>query len=222
MQKVLVFSPHPDDDVIGCGGSILKHVQKGNVVSVMYITSGEIGSLLHGTKELTRIREAEASKAAEFLGVSETHFLRNPDGYLSYTKQNLVQIISLIRGFKPNVVYTPHQYDEHRDHRITYDLVVESCLQAGRAMVEECSLELWSAKTILAYEVGTLLQEVNYVEDITNVIESKIQAMRMHESQIINLQYDEAIRNMNRLRGITTGKGVYCECFRVLKAEDLF
>lgn len=222
MQKVLVFSPHPDDDVIGCGGSILKHVQKGNFVNAIYMTSGEIGSLLYDPKKLATIRETEASKTAEFLGISETHFLRNPDGYLSYTKENLIRIVSLIREFQPNIVYTPHQYDEHRDHRITYDLVVEACLQASRPMVKECSLQLWSVNTILAYEISTLLQEVNYVEDITTVIDAKIKAMQIHESQIINFKYDEAIRNLNRLRGITTGKGAYCECFRVLKAENLF
>lgn len=222
MQKVLVFAPHPDDDVIGCGGSIVRHVNRGNVADVVYLTSGGSGSLAHTPEELTTIRENEADKAAGFLGVSRTHFLRNADGGLSYTRENIVRITTLLREFRPDVVYIPHRYDEHRDHRVAHDLAVESCLWAGSPRAQECGRQPWHVGTILCYEVGTALPEVNYVEDISAVIKTKLAAMAMHESQLVCLQYTEAVEHLNRLRGITTGKGMYCECFQVLRVAEIF
>ncbi|HML90395.1 MAG TPA: PIG-L family deacetylase [Methylomusa anaerophila] len=219
---MLVFSPHPDDDVIGCGGSILKHVKKGNVVSVVHITSGDSGSLIYSPGQTISIREDEADKAAKFLGISEVHFFRNADGNLSYTWENLSRIISLLRSLRPDVVYLPHKQDSHRDHRITHELVSESCLRAGSPEAQECGQQLWSVGVILCYEVGTPLPEVNYVEDISEWMEAKVEAMRLHKSQLANLAYDEAVRHLNRLRGITTGRGAYCECFQVLKVSELF
>jgi len=222
VRKVLVLAPHPDDDVIGCGGSILKHVQSGNMVSVVYLTSGDIGSLTHSSDQMTTIREAEAAKAAKLLGITQTYFLRNPDGCLSFTRENIVRITTLLREFRPDVVYIPHRYDEHRDHRVTCDLAVESCLWSGSPRAQECGCQPWSVGTILCYEVGTPLREVNYVEDISAVIKEKLAAMATHESQLVYLQYTEAIEHLNRLRGITTGMGTYCECFQVLKVAEIF
>lgn len=61
MERILVFSPHPDDDIIGCVGSIAKHIQQGDQVSIIYMTSGEAGSLESKPEELIQIREEEAS-----------------------------------------------------------------------------------------------------------------------------------------------------------------
>ncbi|MDR3588232.1 MAG: PIG-L family deacetylase [Negativicutes bacterium] len=222
MQKVLVFAPHPDDDVIGCGGSILKHVGRGNVVGVVYLTSGDNGGLGYSPDELMTIREVEAGKAAQFLGVSRTFFLRNPDGNLGYTRDNIVRLTTLLREFRPDVAYIPHRYDEHRDHRAAYELAVESCLWAGSPRAQECGCEPWRVGTVLCYEVGTALREVNYVEDISAMIKTKLAAMAMHESQLVCLQYTEAVEHLNRLRGINTGQGMYCECFEVLRVAALF
>lgn len=222
MKKVLVVAPHPDDDVIGCGGSIVKHVDRGNIVGVVYLTSGDIGSLAHSAEEMTTIREAEAAKAAKFLGISETYFLRNPDGCLSLNRDNLVRVTTLLREFRPDVLYIPHQHDDHRDHRTARDLAVEACLWAGSPRAQECGRQPWLVGTVLCYEVGTALREVNYVEDISDVIKKKLAAMAMHESQTVYLHYAEAIEHLNRLRGITTGMGMYCECFQVLRIAEIF
>ena len=191
-----MFSPHPDDDVIGCGGSIINHVEKGNTVGVVYITSGDIGSLDFAPEEVLCIREKEARKASQLLGVSEIHFLRNQDGLLCYTRENIIWITSLLRLFRPDIVYIPHKNDEHRDHRIVHDLVIEACSWAGSARAPECGRQPWSVGTILCYEVGTPLTEVNYVEDITGTIKKKIAAMRHHESQMALLEYDVSGREL--------------------------
>jgi LmbE family N-acetylglucosaminyl deacetylase len=216
-MRVLIFSPHPDDDLVGCGGSIAKHIKQSNEVVIVYMTSGDAGSLKYSKEELAKIREEEARKATKILGVKDLIFLRNPDGYVKYNKTNLVKIINIIREEKPELVYIPHKNDAHKDHMRTHELVVESIGRASGPWFQECKGKPWSVNTILCYEVWTPLQEISYIEDITEFIEFKIKALTQHKSQIKDIQYDEAVRGLNRYRGITSGKGRYCECFQVLK-----
>lgn len=226
-MRILVFSPHPDDDVIGCGGSIAKHVTQDNEVIIVYMTSGEAGSLGYAKKELAKIREKEAREAAEILGVGvqDLIFLRNRvgnrDGYLEYNEKNLVEIINIIRAKKPNVVYIPHKNDAHKDHMKTNELVVESIGRAGGPWFPECKGEPWLVATVLCYEVWTPLLNCSYASDITDFFELKVKALKKHASQTADIQYVEAVKGLNRYRGMMSGKGKYCECFQVLKTNKI-
>jgi LmbE family N-acetylglucosaminyl deacetylase len=220
-MKVLVFAPHPDDDLIGCGGSIAKHIKQGNQATIVYMTSGDAGSLKYSKAKLRKIRENEAKTAAKALGVKDLIFLRNPDGYLEYDEKNLTKIISLIRGKRPNFVYAPHRNEANKDHAKTNEIVLESIGRASGPWFQECKGKPWSVDTVLCYEVWTPLQEVSYVEDITKFIELKIKALEQHKSQIQDIQYDRAVRGLNRYRGIMTNKGKYCECFQVVKLAKI-
>lgn len=220
-MKVLVFSPHPDDDLLGCGGSIVKHIRNGNEVKIIYMTSGEAGSLRYSKEELGRIRKEEAKKVGEFIGISELIFLNNPDGYLEYDRNNLIKIVNIIRKEKPGLIYIPHFKDNHKDHINTFEIVKEAIGRASGPWFQECSGQPWSVDNVLCYEVWTPLQEISYVEDISDFIETKVEALKFHRSQIQDINYDEAIRGLNRYRGIMTGKGKYCECFQTVKATAI-
>jgi len=219
MESILVFAPHPDDDIIGCGGSIAKHIQQGNQVSTIYMTSGEAGSLESKPEELIQIREEEAQKTAALLGVTDLIFFRNPDGYLEYNKENLSRIIAIIRSKKPTVVYIPHSADSVPDHLVTHQLTVEGCRRAAGPWFQEFGEQPWSAKHILGYEVWTPLQTVAHCENISDFMSLKLDALQMHKSQIKHIRYDQAIEGLNRYRGIMTGKGNYCECFQLIQAQ---
>jgi len=217
-KRILVFAAHPDDEIIGCGGSLAKHVKLGNQVSVCYMTSGDSGSLDHPKKELTGIREDEARNAGSVIGFHDMTFLRNPDGYLQYDEDNLKKLVELIRTKKPNMVYVHHQSEEHQDHRTTSKIVSESVGRAGGQFFQECKGEPWTVDTILAYEVCPPLCEFNFVEDISKFMNKKIAALKKHESQIKNIRFDEAAKGLARYRGVLTGKGKYCEVFEITKA----
>jgi LmbE family N-acetylglucosaminyl deacetylase len=219
MESILVFAPHPDDDIIGCGGSIAKHIQLGNQVSIIYMTSGEAGSLESKPVELLHIREDEAQKAAASLGVTDLIFLHNPDGYLEYNQENLSTIVAIIRSKKPTLVYIPHSADAVPDHMLTHQLAAEGCRRAAGPWFQECGEQPWSVKHILGYEVWTPLQRVSHSEDISAFISLKLAALQMHKSQIKYIPYDQAIQGLNRYRGIMTGKGDYCECFQLIQAQ---
>lgn len=220
-MNIMVFAPHPDDDLIGCGGSIVKHVKNGNKVTIVYMTSGDAGSLKYSKEELAKTREKETKEAAKVIGSIELVYLRNPDGYLEYNRENLVKLINLIREARPDIIYLPHRSDDHKDHKITHVLVSEAAGRASGPWFQECEGKPWAVKIILCYEVWTPLQDFSYVEDITDVIDVKIKALEQHKSQIQDIKYDEAVKNLNGYRGIMTGHGKYCECFHVLKISKL-
>lgn len=221
MGNILVFAPHPDDDIIGCGGSINKHVDCGDNAAIVYMTSGDAGSLQYSKKELKEIREAEAQKAAAILGVNDLTFLSIADGYITFTQENLILLINIIRDQKPSVIYLPHAGEFVSDHQETYHLVKEACNRASGPWFQECKRIPWSTLTILAYEVWTPITNVSYIEDISDYMDIKLQALREHKSQLADIKYDEAVAGFNRYRGIITGNCRYAECFQVLKAGAL-
>ena len=221
-MRVMHFAPHPDDDVIGCGGSIAKHIKKGNSVAVVYMTSGDAGSLYYSKEELAKIREREARAAANVFGVTDLTFLGKPDGYLEYNRENLIEVVELIRDKRPQLVYVPHENDGHADHKATNKIVVESIGRAVAPCFQECKGSPWNVKKVLAYEVWTPLQSFSYIEDITDFMEIKLKSLQQHKSQFRNYQFDEGVEGLNRFRGVMSGKGNYCECFQVLKTDKLF
>lgn len=221
MKNVLVFAPHPDDDIIGCGGSIAKHCQRGNQLTIAYLTSGNAGSISYTANELGEVRELEAQKAANLLGVNDLVYLRIPDGSIAYSLDNLKLIIKVIRSRKPDIVYTPHSREAVNDHSITFQLVREACSKASGPWFADCQDTPWTCNIILAYEVWTPLQDVSYAEDITEFMELKVNALKYHESQLKSIKYDEAVTGINRYRGILTGRGQYCEAFQVIQAGEI-
>src|SRR5438552_7167944 len=81
-MNVLVVAPHPDDESIGCGGTICLHATRGDRVAAVFLTSGELGLKELAPEEAWRIRESEAQRAAEILGIAALTFLRCPDWYV--------------------------------------------------------------------------------------------------------------------------------------------
>jgi|SRR5579859_959360 len=218
-QKILVFAPHPDDDVIGCGGTIIQHVKSGDEVRIVYITSGEAGSLKIAPAELATLRVAEATAAAAVLGVPKDHlqFFGWPDGYLEYNPETLKEMTSLIRKCMPDTIYLHHEKDLHIDHLVTFQLVTQAVIRAGGNSFPECGKEPWTVKNIYGYEVWTPMGDPQLVVDISDEIDQKIRALSEHRSQLAELQYDEAVKSLNHYRAIMTHRGQFAECFQVVK-----
>ena len=99
--RILVISPHPDDESVGCGGTIRKHVLKGDAVHVVFLTSGEAGGHGRSAEETVRLREAEARAAAEILGLASIEFWHEPDGKLRVTPAVVARLRDTIRRLKP-------------------------------------------------------------------------------------------------------------------------
>lgn len=208
MGKVLVLSPHPDDDVIGCGGTIHQHIALGDRVEVLYLTSGENGDHTKSSMDTMRIREKEAVAAAEILQVSDIEFWREPDGKLGASKKNINRLMQKLMKYNPDVAYVTHMKEDHPDHQAASSMLILSLrkLQSGFKPV------VWM------YEVWTPIQKINRVVDISQYIHLKTQAIQAHQSQCAILRFDEAILGLNRYRGEMHSwpGGPYAEIFTAI------
>ena len=188
MGRVLILSPHPDDEAIGCGGTVRTHVVAGDDVRVVFLTSGEKGIAGWDPAKAAMTREAEATAAAKLLGVTTIRFWRLPDGAVRATQQLIRQLVALLREWDPHYLYVPHAGEQHPDHRAVYRL-------ASRA------LESHAIAIVRFYEVWTPLSDMDAIVDISDHIEDKIAAIRAYESQCAIMRFDEAAIGLNRYRG---------------------
>ncbi len=213
-RRIMVVAPHPDDEVLGCGGSLAWHSHQGAEISVIYMTSGEAGvSNISDRALVMQIREQEASAGASILGINDLHYLRFKDGSLEYNSASIRQLTSLIRQLQPEIIYAPHATDTHPDHRCCHALTVSAISRAsGRGKFPHGGLT-WEPKLMFGYEILNPLPVYNHVQDITQFMGLKIKALECHRSQLQTIPYDEAIVGLNRYRGITSAAGSFCECF---------
>src|SRR5262245_10748123 len=210
-MNVLIVAPHPDDEAIGCGGALSLHAARGDRISAVFLTSGELG-LQHLAREAAwRIREEEARNAAKVLGLVETHFLRCPDWHLN---ENLADTAGLLQPVldseEPRVIYFPHPQDDHPDHRAT-----------GRILgmtLPHCNTR---PEGLYAYEVWSPLPAHDRVEDISAVMARKLRAVRCYRSQLSVFHYDRAVRGLNQYRGCLAGRCRYAEVFRRFQVDEL-
>ncbi|HXJ38861.1 MAG TPA: PIG-L deacetylase family protein [Bryobacteraceae bacterium] len=203
-MNVLVVAPHPDDESIGCGGTICIHAGRGDRVAVIFLTSGEFGLQNLPVEEARRVRERESEDAARILGISSATFLRRRDHGLEEEIEEAAQALKpILERECPEIVYLTHERDFHPDHRASVSIVQTALRISGIP-----------SPALLSYEVLTPVAEYDRVEDISPVMERKLRAVRAHRSQVRQFQYDRAVRALNRFRGVVAGAGRYAEAFR--------
>ncbi|MBN1157019.1 PIG-L family deacetylase [Candidatus Woesearchaeota archaeon] len=205
--KVLIISPHPDDDVLGCGGTICKHIRQGHDITVVYLCNGEKG--IKGNKdekEVARIRKNEAKEAARIMGIRNLVFLEQKDYRIKATKDVVERMKKIMVDLKPNIIYIPWFFDSHRDHK-----------EANRIFAKACTIKT----KVCAYEVWTALMPSRIV-DITDVWKKKAEAIRKHKSQLNELNYEKAILSLNCYRALTYcgEKMEYAEAFICANAKE--
>lgn len=207
MARVLVISPHPDDESIGCGGTLWQHRRNGDRVEVVFLTSGEKGGHGRSVSETIRIREAEAHRASKILKLNRVELWRLPDGELKATAGAVARLSKKLASLKPTVVYLPHDGEMHPDHR---------------AAVRMLKLALKRSKQkpdVLMFEVWTPLGRMDHIVDISKEIETKMRAIRAYKCQNAEVAFDEAFRGLARYRGEMHSwpGGDYAEVFARLK-----
>src|SRR5438128_1112363 len=123
MNRILVLSPHPDDESIGCGGTLRKHIVEGDTVHVIFLTSGERGGHGMPPEQTKRVREQEAKDAASILGYESLEFWRIPNGKLRVTKHAVEQLQLKLKDWKPDIIYVTHDGEMHPEHRAAARIV---------------------------------------------------------------------------------------------------
>jgi LmbE family N-acetylglucosaminyl deacetylase len=204
--NVLVLAPHPDDETIGCGGSIRTHVESGDRVHVVFLTSGELGLKHSPVSVAHETRESEAKKASQILGFSIHSFLRLPDYGLAEANGQLTKaMVPILRETAPAQIYLPHPNEDHPDHAATLPALQAALREAGL-------MEPW----LLGYEVWTPLSQFDHVNDVSAVWSRKIEGVRAYASQLAAFNYDRAITGLNQYRGALASHCEFAEVFATL------
>lgn len=210
-KTTLVFAPHPDDEVLGCGGTIIKKVQKGENVIVCIATKDNIFG----------VRRKETESANAFMGVKETVFLEFPDLELDKVPHEILtdSIREVIRRYNPFEVYTPHPGDLHTDHKaLTAAVLVAIRPKYSFAPDFAYTYETLS-ETGLDYQNPINCFDPNIYIDISGTIDKKLETLAMHESQIEDYPFSRSLRAIEALslyRGSQAGMKA-AEAFRIIR-----
>ena len=210
-RNALVIVAHPDDAEFLCGGTVARWCSEGWTVDYVLTTSGDMGSR---DPEMTRerllaLREKEQSAAAKALGVRECVFLRYPDGYVEDTVELRGKLVREIRRLKPDLVVTWDPFRRgfnHRDHRLTGQAALDAIYPLARNPLGypehlEDGLEVHRVNEVLL--AGT--DQPDYYVDVSVFLNTKINALRKHKSQIGQAPVRE-LRKRLRARMAEVGK----------------
>jgi len=202
-KRVLVVSPHPDDETLGAGGAIAKHIDEGNDVTVLVI-SGHLPPIY--SRKDYELTVKEAQQAFDILGIKQSKFLEIPATLVACQPVGLLngQIAEVVNEIEPQIVLMPFP-DRHVDHRVIFESVMVATrpLMKGRgiellAAYETLSETHWNAPHIEPNFVP------NFIVDITHQLKRKIDALACYESQIPAFP---GSRSLEALRALATFRG---------------
>jgi len=206
--RVLCLAPHPDDETLGCGGTLHKHVLAGDETAVAFLSDGAGGDVLTTSAGAGRVyaerRKREAIAALDVLGVKDASFFGLPDGRLrGHVPAAGKRLAGLLKAFLPDVVCFPHPFDNHPDHAVVFDVAAHAVASVSTSF------------RVAAYEVWTPLA-ANTLVDITQQMAVKETALRKYESQMAALDYVERFRGLNAYRSLSCpDRSRYAEAFYV-------
>ena len=193
-KSAMVFSPHQDDETFGCGGMIAQKREFGISVVVVFLTDGRGSGDFDSQNKIVQIRQQEAVKALEILGVesSKIYFLEKPDGHLQNLtyeerQQTIEQVAELIKIYQPEEVYVPHRKDCHKDHEATFELVKVAITKTGLVteLLQYPIWLFWRAPLFILLKLQDIAAAEYY--SITPVQQKKNRAIASYSSQIESL-----------------------------------
>jgi len=223
-QRILVLAPHPDDESIGCGGTIARWVGAGAAVRVVVLTDGRQGDpemkrrpsgdpvRREAETALARTRREEVLAALAVLGVAEHDLLALPDGALTDSVAAAApRIADILAGWRPDLVALPFLTDRHADHFAT-----NRCLMAA---LDEAQAAGHAGFDCLGYEIWSPIYANLYV-DVSDAMERKRAAIRCHASQLEHGDLLAGVEGLNRYRAVSgmTG-GEHAEAFFLAPLE---
>ena len=210
MKRVLIVVAHPDDEVLGCGGTIAKLVDQNCRVKVIFLSDGESSRLNKKSLKKNNYRRNCAIKAMKVLGVKDYIFDDFPDN--EFDKISLLTITkkieSEVKRFNPDTIFTHHNGDLNIDHQITSKAVLTAC----RPKIKN------NVKLILFFEILSSTEwnvvskknlfNPNWYEDITKYIKIKIRAIKCYKSELRKSPHSRSIETLKALsifRGSSSG-----------------
>jgi N-acetylglucosamine malate deacetylase 1 len=225
--RIVVLAPHMDDEIIGCGGTLYKHILKGATVTVIYMTDGRyVGELPQHPaggqsrrqetslfavrrQEAVAIRRQEALLAMKTLGIQTGIFLDGEDGQLSSAHGLANRVREILNSIQPHLLYLPFFLEEHPDHRAATQILIDAT--EGSSLRFDCC----------GYEVWTPLFP-NCLVEINEAVVMKKQALEHYQTQLLENDYLHASLGLNAYRSIALPEehGGFVEAFFLASLQE--
>lgn len=181
---ILAIGVHPDDVELGCAGTLINHIKKGDKVGILDLTQGELGS--RGT---IKTRYQEAQNAAQTMGISVRENLKLRDGFFKNDEESQLKLIQIIRKYRPEIVFANAMEDRHPDHGRAGKLIEDACFLSGLIKIETemdgKSQEAWRPKRVFHYIQDRLLKP-DFIVDVSDSFDQKLQAVKCYTTQFSN------------------------------------
>tara|TARA_B100000446_G_scaffold137525_1_gene129919 strand:- start:20833 stop:21504 length:672 start_codon:yes stop_codon:yes gene_type:complete len=219
-KVVLVVAAHSDDEVIGCGGTIARHVAEGDSVYAVFMADG-VSSRVDADSSAYQKRFNATEKAKEILGIKEITFLGMPDNKMdTIAFLEIVQPLeNVISKYKPSIIYTHHNGDLNVDHRLTHQAVMTACRPVPGSTIEKIfSFEVLSSTEWNSVGVASFVP--NWNVDISAYLVKKKAALEAYSDEMRPLPHSRSIDNimgLARYRGNTIGRDA-AEAFMLVRS----
>lgn len=222
MNKIiLVVAAHPDDEVLGCGGTIARHAAEGDIVHVVFLTDGE-GARQGVAPDATTRREGDAAMALRILGAAAPIFLGLEDNRLdAYALLDIVRPVEkVVAALAPDVIYTHHGGDLNIDHQLAHRAVMTAC----RPLPGSPTREIYSFEVVSSTEWGSPgvrdFTPQMYV-DVSAYMALKQQALGVYHEEMRTAPHARSVENLAALatyRGASVGVAA-AEAFMVMRVR---
>ncbi len=213
-NKILVVAAHPDDEVLGCGGTLARFKDQ-NEINVLFMTNGVSARVAKKKKDIID-RKKSCLKLFKYLSLPKPVFYNFPDNQLD--KIPLLKIVKKIekkiRTFKPSVIITHYSHCLNIDHRKTFEAVITACRPINNLSVKKIlSFEIPSSTDWALFKNKNF--QPNYFIDISNQIEEKLKLLKFYKKELRNYPHSRSLRSVKSLasvRGVSCGTK-YAEAF---------
>lgn len=224
-MNILIVAAHPDDEILGVGGTIAKHIEAGDTVYALILGEGQTSRFEKREDAGTEILEqlhGNTKKAAAVLGIREVYFENFADNrFDSVTLLDIVKAVERrIRELQPTVIYTHHRGDLNVDHQMTYKAV----LTATRPMADQPVKEIYAFETVSSTEWNFTYGDEQFSPDVfvkltETQFEKKLAAMREYETELCEYPHP---RSLEMLRAVAArwggvAGGCYVEAFETVR-----
>lgn len=213
-SPVAVIAAHPDDEVLGCGGTLARMASEGRKVHILLLADGESSrggfAELSAGKEAVAARNAAAEKACKILGASSVEVLGLPDNQMdSLVLLDVVKKIeSFISCYQPTTVFTHFAGDVNIDHRVVHDAVIAACRPVPEYVVKELLFFEVPSSTEWRPAGSTEAFSPNWFFDISSTLDKKLEALEAYGSELREFPHPRSIKAVSSLaawRGATVG-----------------
>ena len=210
-KNILVVASHPDDKILGCGGSIDKYSKLGYKIYTLILGSGiDSRNLKKNTLKDKKILNSQCIKANRTLGVKKIFFENLSDN--SFDNYNLLKIVKIIESYlkkiKPIIVFTHNKHDLNIDHRITFESTLTACRPLNESSVKRLLCFEIASSTEWAFGSFSNSFKPNFFIDIEKNIKNKIKSLKFYKSELRKYPHPRSLKNIENLsmiRGASVG-----------------